>query len=66
MSEAVESMEAARNEATAYPPRSVGWYAVFFGMATLIAICCPIGALFLALGFRAMREAVADAERCAS
>jgi hypothetical protein len=37
-----------------------------FGMATLIAICCPIGALFLALGFRAMREAVADAERWAN
>ncbi|GFE79831.1 MFS transporter [Steroidobacter agaridevorans] len=37
-----------------------------FGMATLIAICCPLGAVFLALGFRAMREAVADAERWAN
>jgi hypothetical protein len=35
-------------------------------MAALIAICCPIAALFLAWGFRAMREAVADAERWAS
>ncbi len=36
------------------------------GMATLMAICCPLGAVFLALGFRAMREAVADAERWTS
>ncbi|MET0385988.1 MAG: MFS transporter [Polyangiales bacterium] len=33
------------------------------GMATLMAICCPISAIILALGFRAMREAVADTER---
>lgn len=37
-----------------------------FGMATLMGICCPIAAVFLALGFRAMREAVADAERWAT
>jgi MFS family permease len=36
-----------------------------YGMATLMAICCPIAAVFLALGFRAMREAVMDAERWA-
>jgi MFS family permease len=37
--------------------------AIGAGIATLIAICCPIGALLLALGFRAMREAVTEAER---
>jgi MFS family permease len=34
-----------------------------YGMATLMAICCPTSAIILALGFRAMREAVAEAER---
>jgi MFS family permease len=33
------------------------------GMATLIGICCPLGAVSLALGFRAMRDAMAEAER---
>jgi MFS family permease len=33
------------------------------GIATLMAVCCPISAILLALGFRAAREAVADAER---
>jgi MFS family permease len=33
-----------------------------FGMASVIAVCCPLGAASLALGFRAMREAVSDAE----
>lgn len=37
-----------------------------FGMATLMAICCPIGAILLAIGLPAMRAAVADAERWAS
>jgi len=29
----------------------------------MMGICCPSAALFLALGFRAMRDAVAEAER---
>jgi MFS family permease len=33
------------------------------GMATLMAICCPTAAAVLALGFRAMRSAVNEAER---
>jgi MFS family permease len=33
-----------------------------FGMASVIAVCCPLGAASLALGFRAMRQAVSDAE----
>jgi MFS family permease len=32
------------------------------GMAVVIAICCPLGAASLALGCRAMREAVREAE----
>lgn len=32
------------------------------GMATVIGVCGPLGAIFLALGFRAMREAVTEAE----
>ena len=36
------------------------------GMATLIAISCPIGSVLLALGFRAMREAVDQADRWTS
>ena len=39
--------------------------AIGFGMAMLMAICCPVAAVSLALGFRAMREAVTDAERWA-
>jgi hypothetical protein len=35
------------------------------GMATMMAICCPIAAVCMALGFRAMREAVTEAERWA-
>jgi MFS family permease len=34
-----------------------------YGLATMMAICCPIAALFLVLGFKAMREAVTEAER---
>ena len=37
--------------------------AIGHGMATLMAICCPIAAAVLALGFRATRAAVQDAER---
>jgi MFS family permease len=33
-----------------------------FGMAVVIAICCPLGAASLALGWRAMRDAVRAAE----
>jgi MFS family permease len=33
-----------------------------FGMATVIAVCCPLGAACLALGLRPMREAVLAAE----
>ena len=33
-----------------------------FGMAVVIAICCPLGAGSLALGWRAMREAVLAAD----
>jgi MFS family permease len=33
-----------------------------FGMAAVIAVCCPLGAASLALGFRAMRDAVSAAE----
>ena len=40
--------------------------ALGYGLATMMAICCPIAAVFLFLGFRAMREAVADAERWAT
>jgi len=32
------------------------------GMATVIAVCCPLGAVALALGCRPMREAMAAAE----
>jgi MFS family permease len=38
-------------------PASIG-----FGMAVVIAICCPLGAASLALGFRAMRDTVRDVE----
>jgi hypothetical protein len=33
------------------------------GIATVAAVCCPLGALCMMLGFGAMREAVATAER---
>jgi MFS family permease len=33
------------------------------GMATQIAICCPLAAALLALGLRSMREAMREAER---
>ena len=33
------------------------------GIATTIAICCPLGAFCLMLGFRAMRETVTAVER---
>ena len=36
--------------------------ALGFGMATVIGICCPIAALFLVLGFGAMRDAMKEAE----
>jgi hypothetical protein len=32
-------------------------------MAMMMAICCPVAAIALALGFRAMREGVTEAER---
>ena len=35
-------------------------------MAVVIAVCCPLGTLFLALGMRPMREAVAAADRSAT
>jgi MFS family permease len=35
------------------------------GLAVVIAVCCPLGALFLALGMKPMRQAVADADRAA-
>jgi len=37
-----------------------------YGMAMLMAICFPIAAVCLVLGFRSMREAVADAESWAT
>jgi MFS family permease len=37
--------------------------AIGLGMATVLGVCCPLGALCLALGFRAMREAATEAER---
>jgi MFS family permease len=36
--------------------------AIGLGMATVIGICCPLGAALLGYGCRAMREAMADAE----
>jgi MFS family permease len=33
------------------------------GVAAMIAVCCPLSAVLLACGFRAMREAIARAER---
>lgn len=40
-----------------------GGQSIGIGLAVMIAICCPAGALCLMLGLRAMREAMADAER---
>jgi MFS family permease len=37
-----------------------------YGLATMMGICCPIAALLLVLGFRAMREAVTEAESWAN
>jgi MFS family permease len=37
--------------------------AIGLGMATVLGVCCPLGALCLALGLRAMREAATEAER---
>jgi MFS family permease len=36
--------------------------AIGSGMATVIAMCCPLGAVLLAFGCRAMREAMAEIE----
>jgi MFS family permease len=36
------------------------------GLAVTIGICCPLGAFSLLLGLRAMREAMADADRSAA
>ena len=33
------------------------------GIAAMIAVCCPLAAVLLACGFRAMREAIGEAER---
>lgn len=33
------------------------------GIAAMIAVCCPLAAVLLACGFRAMRAAIAEAER---
>lgn len=40
-----------------------GGQSIGVGLAVMIAICCPAGALFLLLGLGAMREAMAEAER---
>jgi len=37
--------------------------ALGLGMATLIGVSCPLGAVVLAAGFKAMRDAMAEAER---
>jgi MFS family permease len=36
--------------------------AIGLGMALVLGVCCPLGALALALGFRSMREAMIEAE----
>lgn len=40
-----------------------GGASIGLGIATVIAVCCPVAAVLLACGFRAMREAMAEAER---
>lgn len=40
-----------------------GGNAIGYGIATLIAVCCPIASALLLCGLRAMREAVAEADR---
>lgn len=40
-----------------------GQSSIGLGLAVMIGVCCPLGALFLLLGLRPMREAMADAER---
>jgi MFS family permease len=42
-----------------------GGASIGLGLATVFAVCCPLGALVLALGFGAMRTAVAAAEQAA-
>lgn len=39
-----------------------GGEAIGYGIATLIAICCPLGAVLLFCGLRGMRDAMAEAE----
>jgi MFS family permease len=36
--------------------------AIGMGMALVLGVCCPLGAVALALGFRSMREAMLEAE----
>ena len=36
--------------------------AIGLGMASVVGVCCPLAAICLALGFRAMRDAMLDAE----
>ena len=36
------------------------------GLAVMIAVCCPLGALCLLMGLKSMRAAMADADRSAS
>lgn len=40
-----------------------GRSSIGFGLAVIIGVCCPLGALFLLLGLGPMREAMAEAER---
>jgi MFS family permease len=40
-----------------------GHSSIGLGLAVIMGICCPLGALFLLLGMRPMREAMAEAER---
>jgi len=40
-----------------------GKSSIGLGLAVMIGVCCPLGALFLLLGLGPMREAMAEAER---
>lgn len=40
-----------------------GQSSIGVGLAAVIGVCCPLGALSLLLGLRAMREAMAETER---